>query len=108
MQLCTDTHERLRTCTGNVLDHFRSYRHENKSIYRVLLRVEFDGDVRFFLAPPKSIRLSFSIDFFDVFCNLFVFQVFVKILIFFPHAAAEQKSLPQPRRFYELVLHMGV
>ncbi len=24
------------------------------------------------------------IDFFDVFCNLFVFQVFVKILFFFP------------------------
>ena len=56
------------------------------SLYRVVLRVEFDGDVCFFLAPPKSM---FLLIFIDVFSNLFVFQVFVKILIcFFPAAAA--------------------
>ena len=32
IQLCTDTRERLPTCTDNMLGHFRSYRHENKSI----------------------------------------------------------------------------
>ena len=31
IQLGTETYERLRTCMGNVLDHFGSYRHENKS-----------------------------------------------------------------------------
>ena len=54
------------------------------SLYRVVFptfRVDFDGDVRLFLAPPKSMFLSVSIDF----CNFFVFRVFVKILIlFFP------------------------
>ena len=92
------------------------------SLYRVVFRVEFDGDVRFFLAPPKSMFLLISIDFFDVFCNFFVFQVFVKILIFFFRAAAEPKSLPPrprpppprrwppprrrwlPRRFVKLIL----
>ena len=53
------------------------------SLHRVGFRVEFDGDVRFFIAPPKSMFLSLSIDFFDVFCNFFLFQVFAKILIFF-------------------------
>ena len=85
----------------------------NISLYRVVFRVEFDGDVRFFVAPQKSMFLLISIDFFIFFCNLFVFQVFVKIMIFFFCAAAEPKSLlPPPRwppqRFYALVLHMGV
>ena len=53
------------------------------SLCRIVFRVEFDGDVPFFLAPPKSMFLSIFIDVFDVFCNFFVFQVFVKILIFF-------------------------
>ena len=37
--------------------------------YGVIFRVEFDGDARFFLAPPKSMFLSISIDFFDGFCK---------------------------------------
>ena len=82
------------------------------SLYRVVVRVEFDGDIRFFLAPPKSMFLSISIDCFDVFDDVFVFQVFVKLLIFlFSRAAALPKSLSpprSPRRFYELALHMGV
>ena len=41
------------------------------SLYRVVFRVEFDGDVRFFLATPKSMFVSISIDFFDVFCDFF-------------------------------------
>ena len=71
----------------HVFSHFQSYGLENKSI-GVVFRVEFDGDVRFFVAPPKSMFLSMLIDFFDVFYNFFVFQVFVKILIFF--------SVPSP------------
>ena len=42
------------------------------SLYRIGFREEFDGDVRFCLAPPKSMILSISIDFFDVFCNFLV------------------------------------
>ena len=75
-------YERLPTCTDNVLGHIRSYRPENKSI-RVVFRVDFDGDVRFCVAIQKNNVLLFFIDFFDAFCNFFVFQVFVKILIFF-------------------------
>ena len=63
---------------NHIFGYFQSYRLENKSM-GVVFRVEFDGDVRFFVAPPKSMFLSFFIDFFDVFCNFFVFQVFVKI-----------------------------
>ena len=74
------------------------------SLYRIVFRVEFDGDVHFCIAPPKSILLSiFSM----CFLQLFRFPSFRKNLNFFFRAAAEPKSLP-PRRFYKLVLHMGV
>ena len=53
------------------------------SIYRIVFRVEFDGDVRFFLTPQKSMFLSISIDFFDVFLQFFRFPSFRKNLDFF-------------------------
>ena len=65
-------YERLPTCTDNVLGHIRSYRPENKSI-RVVFRIDFDGLVRFCVAVQKSMFLSMFMDFFDVFCNFFVF-----------------------------------
>ena len=89
---CTNVYGRVRAMFWTIFD-----RTDMKiSLYRVVFRVEFDGDVRFFVAPPKSTLLSIFIYLFDVFCNLFVFRVFVKILIFFFRAAAEPKSLPPP------------
>ena len=61
------------------------------SLYRVVCRVEFDGDVRFFLAHPKSRFLSIFIDFFDVFLQFFRFPIFRKNLDFFSRAAAKPK-----------------
>ena len=55
------------------------------SLYRIVFRVEFDGDVRLFLTPPKSMFLSMFIDFFDVFLQCFRFPSFRKNLdLFFP------------------------
>ena len=124
MRLCTDTYERLRTCTGNVLDHFRSYRHENKFIESS--KVVFSRRIwcwRPFIPSSSKIDVFIHFHRLNVFCNLFVFEIFVKILILnfcFP-SATEPKSLPRrgteppsprqwrpPRRFYALVLHMGV
>ena len=77
------------------------------SVYRAVFRVEFDGDIHFCIAPPKSRFLSISIDF-SIFFVIFRFPSFRKNLDFFFRAAAEPKSLPPPRRFYKLVLHIGV
>ena len=95
-----------------IFGDFQSYRLENKSIW-VVFRVEFDGDIRFCVAPPKSMVLLIFIDFFDVFRNFLIFGFFVKLLIFFFRAAAEPKTLPPrprppPRRFVTLILHMRV
>ena len=79
------------------------------SLYRVVFRVEFDGDVRFCLASPKSMFLSIFIDVFVVFLQFFRFPSFRKNLDFFFRAAAEPAALPpRPRRFVKLVLHMHV
>ena len=50
IQTCGDGHER-------VFGDFQSYRLENKSIW-VVFRVEFDGDIHFCVAPPKSMVLG--------------------------------------------------
>ena len=66
-------------CQEPIFGDFQSYRLENKSIW-VVFRVEFDGDVRLFLAPPKSMFLSI----FSMFFAIFSFsKFFIKILIFF-------------------------
>ena len=65
VQTRTNVYGRVRAMFWTIFD-----RTDMKiSLYRVVFRVEFDGDVRFFLAPPKSMFLSISIDFFDVFYN---------------------------------------
>ena len=76
-------------CQESIFSDFPSYRLENKSIW-VVCRVEFDGDIRFFLEHQKSMFLLICIDFFDVFCNFFVFQVLQKTWFFF--------SVPPPSR----------
>ena len=70
-------------CQESIFSDFPSYRLENKSIW-VVCRVEFDGDIRFFLEHQKSMFLLICIAFFDVFCNFFVFQVLQKTWFFFP------------------------
>ena len=40
---------------------------KKKSIIWVVFRVEFDGDIRFFVAPPKPTSLTILIDLFEVF-----------------------------------------
>ena len=77
---------------------FKSYGLENKSM-GVVFRVEFDGDVRFFVAPPKSMFLLILKCVFRCFLQFFRFPSFRKNLDFFFCAAAEPKSLPpQPRQ----------
>ena len=88
----TVIYKRIRTCGDGherVFGDFQSYRLENKSIW-VVFRVEFDGDIHFCVAPPKSMVLLIFIDFFGVFSNFFVFGFFAKLLIFF--------SVPPPSR----------
>ena len=53
------------------------------NLYRVVFRVEFDGDVRFFLAPPKSMFVSIFIEFSMFFLQFFRFPNFRKNLDFF-------------------------
>ena len=48
-----------------------------------MFRVQFDGDIRLCVAPPKSMFLMISLVFFEVFCDFFVFQNFHKITDFF-------------------------
>ena len=59
VQTCVEGYERI-------FGDFQSYRLENKSIW-VVFRVEFDGDIRFCVAPPKSMVLLIFIDFFRCF-----------------------------------------
>ena len=76
------------------------------SLHRGVVRVEFDGAIRFCLAPPKSTFLWMFINFVNAFCNLFIFWVVEKILIFFPCrrraedtvGPAEAAAAPPPRR----------
>ena len=62
----------------HIFSYFQSYGLENKSVGGVL-RVKFDGGIRFCVAPSKSAFLWIVVDFFDVFCDLFVFSFVVKL-----------------------------
>ena len=86
--------ERLRAMLWTIFD-----RTDMKiSLCKVVSRVEFDGDVGLFPAPPKSMFLSISIEFFYVFCNFLVFQVFVNILICFFSVLPPSRNLCRRRR----------
>ena len=52
------------------------------SLHRVVFRVEFDGDIRFCVAPPKSTFLLTFLDFVEVFHAFLVLSVFAKLQIF--------------------------
>ena len=60
-----------------------------------VFRVEFGGDIHFCIAPPKSMFLEISIDFFEVSRNFLFFEFSVKLIFF---ATAKPKTLPQTRR----------
>ena len=62
-------------CQESIFGDFQSHRHENKSIW-VVFRVEFDGDICLFVAPPKSMFLIIFLDFFEVVHDFFVFLTF--------------------------------
>ena len=66
----------------SIFGYFQSYGLENKSV-RVVFRVEFDGDIRFWVSPPKSTRLLIFIKFFGGFSWFFHFRIFQKITDFF-------------------------
>ena len=88
VQICTNVYWRVRAVFWTIFD-----RTEMKiSLYRGAFRVEFDGDVHFFLAPPKSMFLSISINLFDIFSYFLVFQVFLKVLILFSPAPPPSRS----------------
>ena len=55
---------------------FQSYGFKDMST-EVVFRVEFDGDIRFFLDLQKSMFLLICIDFFDVFA-IFSFSKFLQ------------------------------
>ena len=74
-----------------IFDYFQSYGLENKSI-GVVFRVEFDGDIRFCVAPPKSTFFMIFIDLFEVLRDFFVFGVFVKLLGFFSRRRRRAKN----------------
>ena len=69
----TNVYGRVRTMFWTIFD-----RTDMKiSLYRIVFRVEFDGNVRFCIAPPKS--------FFQRFLQFFRFPSFRKNLdLFFP------------------------
>ena len=54
--------KRLPTCMDNMLGHFRWYRHENKSIYRVVFRVVFDGDYSYIEHKATGIKSKIEHD----------------------------------------------
>ena len=63
--------------------HFQSFGLENKSIW-IVFRIEFDDDIRFCVAFPKSMFLLVFTNFFEFFRDLFVFVVFLEVPFFFP------------------------
>ena len=71
-------------CQESIFGDFQSHRLENESIW-VVFRVEFDGDIRLCVAPPKSMFLMMFLDIFEVlnFRDFFVFQIFHEIPDFF-------------------------
>ena len=71
VQTRTNVYGRVRAMFWTIFDRTNM----KISLYRVVFHVEFDGDVRFLLAPPKSMFLLIFIDLFDVF-SIFSFSKF--------------------------------
>ena len=89
VQTYTNDYGRVRTMFWAIVDRTTM----KISLYRVVVRLEFDGAIRFCLAPPKSMFLQIFIDFLDVSRNLFVFE-FSKKPGFFSRAVAKPRTLP--------------